>query len=638
MTQKQFRDDIQGLRAIAVLAVILYHFQVSFFKGGFVGVDIFFVISGYLISKSIIINTEQKKFNFKDFYFSRIKRLYPAFLATIIITYIIGFFIFSPLDFEALSATTIFSTVGFSNIYFWFTSGYFDNFSTLKPLLHTWSLSVEFQFYMIWPLILLFIVYLRKLYFIFLSLIIFISGFISYKYLSYDSTGVFFLMPFRIHEFSIGALVFILERKFLFTRLINNLIYFFGLLLIIFSILKFNNTMAFPGIIVWIPVIGTSLIIYAGSNISFEKIVSLKSIQYIGEISYSLYLVHWPVFVFFIYIFPEITLNYRIKLLLLFTTFILSIILYNLVEKRFRNTLNFDKATYLSLCQSFIIIILLASASSFIGKGWVWRLPVELQEANNINIQEMHEYTWEYQRYYASKKQFDQNGKEKILIIGDSQSADLINLLKGKNNDKNFDIVARTIYTECNIPYINESIKQKYYEKINFMTMNKPDVIPTCNEQINYALSDKKLFEKADRIFIAFNWNDFTTPYINTAFDKIENLANSNKKIWVFGRKDLSKSSVELFNLYSRKKYTDMNDIDKYAAKFKKEQNIEIDKILRSRPGLTYINMYNLICPSEISCKVLTDDKKIIFYDGGHFGPDGAKFLSDKFYNLIKIN
>lgn len=254
-------------------------------------------------------------------------------MATIIITYIIGFFIFSPLDFEALSATTIFSTVGFSNIYFWFTSGYFDNFSTLKPLLHTWSLSVEFQFYMIWPLILLFMIYLRKLYFIFLSLIIFISGFISYKYLSYDSTGVFFLMPFRIHEFSIGALVFILERKFLFTRLINNLIYFFGLFLIIFSILKFNNTMAFPGIIVWIPVIGTSLIIYAGSNISFEKIVSLKSIQYIGEISYSLYLVHWPVFVFFIYIFPEITLNYRIKLLLLFTTFILSIILYNLVEK-----------------------------------------------------------------------------------------------------------------------------------------------------------------------------------------------------------------------------------------------------------------------------------------------------------------
>lgn len=638
MNQNKFRHDIQALRAIAVLAVILYHFQVSFLKGGFVGVDIFFVISGYLISKSIIISAENNKFNFKDFYFGRLKRLYPAFLTTIIFTYIFGLLVFSPVEFEALSATTIFSSIGLSNIYFWLTSGYFDNFSTLKPLLHTWSLSVEFQFYFIWPFIILLMILLRKLYFFFLLIITITSGLISYLYLSYDSTGAFFLMPFRIHEFSIGALIFILERKFLLKKTYNNLIYIFGFLLLFISILKINSSMQFPGVIVWLPIIATSLIIYSGNNFSFLKLISIKPIQYIGEISYSLYLVHWPVFVFFIYLFPEIILDYKIKLILIIITFILSVILFNFIEKRFRNTENINKLKYLTICQTTIIFIISISAASFIGKGWIWRLPVALRDANNINIPEMHEYTWANQRFYTQKNDFENNGKEKILIIGDSQSADLVNLIKGKNHENDFDIVARTIFTECNIPYISDLKKDQYYNEINYMTKNKPDIIPTCNEQINYLINSDNLFRNSDRIFIAFNWNDFTTPYMEDALKKMEELAGSNKKIWVFSRKDLSKSSVELFNLYNRKKFSDLTNINDFASKFKLDQNNKINYFLKNRKDLHFIDMYKLICISENNCHVLTDTKKVILYDAGHFSPDGARFLSDKFYKEIKVN
>lgn len=637
LIDNKFRSDIQSLRALAVLVVILYHFQVSFFKGGFVGVDIFFVISGYLISKSIINNAENNNFNFINFYFGRVKRLYPAFLVTILITYILGFFVFSPVDFEALSATVIFSSVGLSNIYFWLTSDYFDNFSTLKPLLHTWSLSVEFQFYLIWPLILLFMVYLRRLYLVFLLSITLISGYISYKYLAHDATGTFFLTPFRIHEFAFGALIFLIERRLILKEKLNNIIYILGIFLVFFAIFKFNSTMAFPGSIVWIPVIGTSLMIYAGGNISFSKLVHLKPIEYIGEISYSLYLVHWPIFVFFVYTFPEIVLDYKVKLILIFITFIFSIFLYTFVEKPFRkNVFGVGRGGYVIVCQSFVILIVLIGASSFIGKGWIWRLPQELRDANNINIDEMHAYTWENQKKYAVKNKFNLDGKEKILIIGDSQSADLINLLIESGHDKQFDIVARTIYTECNIPYLSEPDKNEYYKKINNMTISKPDIIPICNEQINSVMNEKILFEQADRIFIAFNWNDFTVPYMDKSLDKVNEIASSNKKVWIFGRKDLSKSSIELFNIYNSKKYATLENIDEFAAKFKKTQNSSIEKLLKSRESTTYIDMYNLICKSKNECSVLTEDKKIILYDSAHFSPDGAKFLGSRFYQMIK--
>ena len=151
ITKLQYRSDIDGLRAVAVLTVLFFHFGIKGFEGGFVGVDVFFVISGYLITKIILGEIDAGTFTYLKFYTRRSRRLIPALFATIAATYLAGFFLFYAQDFAQLSVSTISAILAVSNIFFWLQADYFDTDAVLKPLLHTWSLSVEFQFYLVWP-------------------------------------------------------------------------------------------------------------------------------------------------------------------------------------------------------------------------------------------------------------------------------------------------------------------------------------------------------------------------------------------------------------------------------------------------------------------------------------------------------
>lgn len=639
MQKSIIRYDIQALRALAVITVILYHFEVNFTKGGYIGVDIFFVISGYLISKSIIKKLDDNNFDFINFYFDRMKRLYPALLVTIACTYLISFFVFSPADFKELSASSIFASVGVSNIYFWLTSGYFDNFTSLKPLLHTWSLGVEFQFYFFWPLFLFLLHRLKKIQiFIILLIITIVSGIIAYKYLKYDATGAFFLMPFRIHEFSLGSLVYIIYKKNNGYKILNNFLYVLGVILIFFAIYNFNiNTTSFPGKAVWIPLVGSALMIYSGSNLYYDKFIKNKFVLYIGEISYSLYLTHWPIFVFYRYFFPENYSSIKNISILIILTFIASAFLYKFVEKPCRqNIFQYSKSLYTIICQSLLISLIMISICSFIGNGWIWRFPKNLRIANNINIEDMHKYTWAKQIPYSQKKNFSNNGKEKILIIGDSQSADLINLLTENGLDKNFDIVAKTIFTECSLPYIEEKERKFFFSKIDEMTIAKPDLIKACNEQMDDLIKNQHLLKQANRVFVAFIWRDFTSPYINNSLQKLDELSGSNK-LWIFGNKTISHGGIYIYNLYNIKKFFLMKDINQYAFQFKIDYSDTYKKLgLKNRKNTKFIDMQKLICKTNTECYILTPDKKVIMYDGDHFTPDGARYLGNNFYQMIK--
>jgi peptidoglycan/LPS O-acetylase OafA/YrhL len=296
-----YRPDIDVLRCLAILAVLFYHFKIKPFSGGFVGVDIFFVISGYLITGIISNEMLEGIFSFSSFYNRRARRLVPALFTTILLTFVVSYFVFFPADFIRQSRATVFSLLGASNLLFWTESGYFDVDSVVKPLLHTWSLSVEFQFYAVWPVFIYFLVKAKRYTKIGLSAAAAIS-FVACQYMLYeDSAAAFFLTPFRIWEFAVGGLVVLLERRRIQNVFLLEGVYLTGLFLIVACIVGYGRDTLFPGLMALPPVIGTAFMIYAGSRAKASALFDQYPLRYVGQISYSLYLVHWPILVFSLY-------------------------------------------------------------------------------------------------------------------------------------------------------------------------------------------------------------------------------------------------------------------------------------------------------------------------------------------------
>lgn len=337
-----YRADIDGLRALAVLAVIFYHFDIMGFSGGYIGVDVFFVISGYLIGSLILFQLEQNEFKFSTFYLRRIRRLIPAFIVVILFSIITAYLYILPMDFKQYGQSLFAATVYSSNILFFLEAGYFDTASHLKPLLHTWSLSVEEQFYIIFPaLAWLLIRFKRKLVIVFFISISLISFFASVFYISRDSAAVFFLYPFRAWEMFLGVILALRILPKITNSIVANIFGFLGFCLILIPCTIYNSSTTFPGMTALSPCFGAAIFIYSGMTYrTLTKSWFSKTLPvFIGKISYSLYLWHWPLFVFYKYI--KLNTSYEklsgleIIFLLLFT-FFAAILSWKFVEQPFR--------------------------------------------------------------------------------------------------------------------------------------------------------------------------------------------------------------------------------------------------------------------------------------------------------------
>jgi len=242
-----YRSSIDGLRAIAVLSVVLFHCGFARFSGGYVGVDIFFVISGYLITRKIHLEIVENNFSFLAFYLARMRRLFPALLATVTVTMLGGTLIFTPEHFSALAQSAIYSILAASNVYFWSQTGYWDLQSNLKPLLHIWSLSVEEQFYLVWPLLLLCSSRLRHhlglaLLFAIVCISVYFAGVIG----ELHPSAVFYLMPFRAFEFATGAVLIKFEQYRPKPGIALEIATAIALGLIIWPILTYSERTRFP--------------------------------------------------------------------------------------------------------------------------------------------------------------------------------------------------------------------------------------------------------------------------------------------------------------------------------------------------------------------------------------------------------
>ena len=297
----RYRPDIDGLRAIAVVPVVLFHYGVPGFSGGFVGVDVFFVISGYLITALIFGEMRTGEFSVISFYERRVRRIFPALFAMLALTTIAATILFFPRDLmryaESVAATALFG----SNFDFWLQSGYFDATADVKPLLHTWSLAVEEQFYVVFPA-LLYVMHTQKRG----MLLALVSGLAAVSFgLSVWAVraypdAAFYLAPYRTWELMLGAVLALGAFPLPSSSWARDALSLLGLALIGWSVFAFTADTRFPGESALVPCLGTALLIYAGerNGALTTRALSLPPIVFIGLISYSLYLWHWPIFVF----------------------------------------------------------------------------------------------------------------------------------------------------------------------------------------------------------------------------------------------------------------------------------------------------------------------------------------------------
>jgi peptidoglycan/LPS O-acetylase OafA/YrhL len=370
-----FRNEIAGLRALAVLAVVLFHLKVPGFRGGFIGVDVFFVISGYLISRNILRDLDRDRFSFSQFYTRRARRIFPALIFTVVLTYLLGALWCSPLMFLDLAKECTHALLSIANIQYWRESHqYFAAASDELALLHTWSLSAEEQFYLFWPIFLVLAKRTgRPFTAIALAALISLVGAIAVA--NSDPTAAFFLTPFRIFEFATGAMLLALREGP--AGPTAETLSGAGVVAIVASALLFHSEMPYQSAAVLLPCLGAAAVIWAGDKTAVARLIANRPMMWIGAISYSLYLCHWPIIFFGRFIFGAAADTWPGVVAMAVTMLIVADLMYRFVERRYMVRAQAEASFWKTAIGLWPVVLVLVAVThgTFISQGFAWRLP-----------------------------------------------------------------------------------------------------------------------------------------------------------------------------------------------------------------------------------------------------------------------
>lgn len=393
MPSTKYRPDIDGLRAIAVSAVVLHHLSASLMPGGFVGVDVFFVISGYLITRILYREMHSGSFTFARFYKRRARRIFPALFAVLAATLAASYFVLLPSDYAATFRGALGTIFFVSNFVFWRTNaaGYFAATDAgVNPLLHTWSLAVEEQFYLLFPVLLLICVrYLRRGIVAVLLVCVAASLAGAAALVSSKSVAVFFLSPFRAWELLVGSLLAVNALPMLTSRAVREVFAWLGLIAIIASSWLYGDKTTFPGLTALAPVLGAAAVMHAGGSGSnfVTGMLQWRPVVYIGLISYSLYLWHWPVIVLARYASGMEPLIAYIPALLV-VSLALGSLSYRFIEQPFRHG-KITRKILFSSSAAIALTVMLFSVAGLILDGFESRfstMVVQLDKSRSPHI------------------------------------------------------------------------------------------------------------------------------------------------------------------------------------------------------------------------------------------------------------
>lgn len=427
--QLRYRPEIDGLRAIAVVAVLLFHAKLGM-SGGFVGVDVFFVISGFLITSLILKDHESEHgFSILGFWERRTRRILPALAFVILGTVLAGWFILLPSDFLDLGKSVVAQAAFAGNFYFWHTSGYFEADAFIRPLLHTWSLAVEEQFYLLLPL--LFLSRRRwsrkTLRWLFSGLLI-ASLVLSIIQVKQSPDTGFYLLPSRAWELLVGALLAVFPISRNAPRWFCELVGWAGLLAIGAVCLFYHESTPFPGMAAIPPVLGTAAIIWStgmpvGASV-LKKLLALTPVVFVGKMSYSLYLWHWPIIVYALYWLDNHILAWPYRVALLGLSFLLAFISWKFVETPFRVRKCFaSRIGILSFGSATLVMCAVVGGFVWANKGHAERYPASVSEADMPSGGYDYDWIglnkgWSADISWASKGEFPTVGSSSALNEG----------------------------------------------------------------------------------------------------------------------------------------------------------------------------------------------------------------------------
>ena len=527
----KYRPEIDGLRAIAVIVVVLFHCEFNLFSGGFIGVDVFFVISGYLISSIILSELKNNKFSITNFYVRRIRRLLPILYFIILIFIPIGYYLLLPAAFEQFGESISTVSIFCSNILFWSQTGYFDDAAISKPFLHSWSLSIEEQYYIAYPIFLYLIFKYSKKDMLKIIFSLFIISLLFAIYCSFNHPNFgFFFLPSRVWELLIGALTAIninLNSKLFIKNNHNQILSALGFIGIILSIIIFDSKTYWPSYNALLPTLSTSLIIiFSNKNTLVYKILSLKPLVKIGLISYSLYLWHYPILSFSKHYFeahPYLKFNLKlINSIICMLSLILAYFSWKYIENTFRDKNKLKSKPI--IISSIIISSIFFSLGLSISNGMIkQKFSVYDKYENKIGNYEfdrklLKTNSWKDLRRLAKNNnyrhinnKFDNtlwydtsDVRKKILIVGNSHGKDMYNILKNSQTALiNFQIARFGTHFKKTNDKIFSSPNYSYADIVMISSRLKPIELINLEFFIKKVKEDKKVIVLLNNIF---NW------------------------------------------------------------------------------------------------------------------------------------
>ena len=607
----RYRADIDGLRAIAVLAVVAFH---SGFErlapGGFVGVDIFFVISGFLITKIIYHDIDRKTYSVARFYTRRALRILPALSVMFLACWICGVFIYFPAELHHLSTSLIAASLFVSNVNLYFTSNYFAQSADINPVLHTWSLAVEEQFYILFPVVVWSLKRLsvqnRRIALAGLTVLSLVAASVM---VHVDSSAAFYLVQYRAWELLMGALLSVEAVPAIRNSIVAEGVGIVGLLLIAGAMLMLDKTSLFPGLSALAPCVGAAALIHAGTDRQTvaSRLLGLAPLRFIGLISYSLYLWHWPVIVFGSLLHqPRGVLD---KATLVVISIVLAAASWRFVERPFRrHDLRSTSTRTLSLSAA-VVGLTCAFALMLNGVGAsLWSFPklassylalADYDPNAGFRVGSCF-LTSEYSRFDMFKKDeclHLSKERKNVLILGDSHAADL-----------------RVGYDDV-------------FSDVNIMQATASGCRPVlplsgekrCVDLDSFVMNDFLKQHRVDEVVLSGRWE---------LADVQKALATASFLRPLVGHVIVSGPAVEYSQPLPRILASAAArglDLETYAAQFRRVEPREVDDAFKRQvwpEGVSYVSLYSAMCAK--ACLALANDGLPIQFDYGHFTKAGS--------------